>query len=120
MSDINPYEPPKTMETAVGGRTNAWPWIWAACSVAASSLSLMLFYLYGHWHWHAGPWEQTLPGQFGLSWITAVDRSKELSMLLAGVSLVITIVLFGKGCRLQAMLTLPTCMLSVLTVPIVT
>ena len=62
----------------------------------------------------------TLPGQFGLSWLAAVGGSKDASTLLALVSLVITIMLSAKKAYLQAAVTVPTCLLSILTVPVVT
>lgn len=62
----------------------------------------------------------TLPGQFGLSWVAAVDGSKSASALLALVSLLISIMLFGRKAYLQAAVTVPTCFLAILTVPVVT
>jgi hypothetical protein len=91
-----------------------------ALSVFASLLSLLLFYLYGHWHWQTGPWQLTIPGRLGLSWVATVDGSKMYSMLLALISLVITIALFRKKGRFQGLVSLPPCLLSLMTVPIVT
>ena len=119
-TEVNPYKSPETTEAAVRERPALSLWLWCAGSVAASSLSLLLFYLYVHWHWYPGPWEQSLPGQLGLSWLVAVDGSKACSALLAIVSLVITILIFRKRGRLQGAVTVPTCFLSLLTVGYVT
>ena len=120
MSQANPYRSPESYEHGRCAPRRRRLWFWSAGSLATSSLSLVLFYLYGHWHWHPGPWEATLPGQLGLSWIAAVDGSKAASALLAIVSLVISTMLFGRGAYLQAAVTLPTCFFSILTVPVVT
>ncbi len=116
----NPYQSPDTTTTAGLKSSTPWLWFWCACSLAASSLSLVLWYMYGQWHWHKGPWEETLPGSLGLSWIMAVDGSKACSVLLAIFSLCVTVAIFRKGRRLQGWLTLPTCVLSLLTVGYVT
>jgi len=120
MNDENPYESPKGAEKATGGPFSLWLWGGAACSLACSVSSLVFFYLYGYWHWHDGPWQQTLPGQFGFSWIFAVDGSKTLSMILAIASLAITIAIFRNKGYVQGIVTLPTCLLSLLTVGVVT
>jgi hypothetical protein len=120
MTDINPYEPPKTPGAAATPWSSLRLWLWCASSVAASVLSLALFYLYGHWHWHRVPWAETLPGRMGLSWITAVDGSKEFSVLFALISLCITITIFRKKGFLPGLVSLPTCLLSVMTIPVQT
>jgi hypothetical protein len=118
VTETNPYKSPETAEAAVRRSENVW--LWCVCSLAASLLSLLLFFCYGHWHWHPGPWEQTLPGQMGISWSTAVGRAKDCSALLAIVSGVITILIFAKKRCIQGAITLPTCLMSLVTVPIVT
>ena len=120
MSETNPYKPPETTEASVRKSLALWLWFWCACSVAASSVSLLLFGLYGHWHWHKGPWEQSLPGSLGLSWSMAVEGPHTCSFLLAIVSLCVTIAIFRKGGRLQGWVALPTCLMSLLTVGVVT
>lgn len=116
----NPYRSPKAHDEAVAPLATIKLWRWSACSVAVSVLSLVMFYLYARWHWYRGPWEETLPGQSGFDWVTAVDGSKACSVLLAVVSLVITIAIFRKRGYLQGLVSLPTCLLSLLTVPAVT
>lgn len=120
MIDSSPYKSPETTGGAVRRSPQYGLWAWSACSVTASLLSLALFYLYGHWHWHRGPWEATLPGQLGLTWIAAVDGSKACSALLAVLSLCITVAIFRKKGYVQGLVTLPTCLLSVMTVGVVT
>ena len=120
MNDTNPHRSPESSDHARRPPRRAPLWLWCVICVAASSASLEFFFLYGHWHWHPGPWEATLPGQMGLSWLAAVGGAKNMSALLALVSLVITLMLFARRAYLQAVITLPTCLLSLLTVPVVT
>ena len=120
MSETNPYQSPESSGNAPAASRRRRLWLWCASSLAASSLSLAFFYLYGHWHWHPGPWEATLPGQSGLSWLAAVGGAKNASAVLALVSFVITIMLFGRKAYLQAAVTVPTCLLSMLTIVVVT
>lgn len=120
MKRINPYESPKAGEQTPGTTLSTRFWLGAFCSLTCSVSSLLLVYLYGYWHWYQGPWGQSLPGRLGLSWIFAVDGSKTLSMLLAVLSLVITIVVFRAKGRVQGIVSLPTCLLSVMMMGFVT
>ncbi len=120
MSESNPYRSPESSDRVRSTARGARLWFWCVSSLATSSASLVFFFLYGHWHWHPGPWEVTFPGQLGLSWPAAVDGSKTVSTLLALISLVITIMLYARKAYLQAAVTVPTCLLSILTVPAVT
>jgi len=79
-----------------------------------------MFVLHFGWHWYRGPWEKTLPGYLGVKWWVAVDGAKGGSVLLALLSLVITVQVFRRKEYFHGVLTLPTCLLSLLTVPIQT
>jgi len=108
------------MEDAAKRSSSLSLWLWSGCSLANSLLSLWFFYCYGQWHWHRGPWEQTLPGQLGLTWLTAVNGAKQCSVLLAFVACVITVSIFWKKGYLQGLVALPTCILSLMTVVVFT
>lgn len=119
----NPYQSPETDGTESRRPQEAGLWLRSACSLAASLCSLGLFYLYTYWHWYTlyhGPWGESFPGQLGLSWLVAVDGSKACSVVLAIVSLIFTAGLFNRKATLQGMLTLPTCVLSLLACLVVT
>lgn len=92
-------------------------WPWTIVSLITSMVSLLTFALYGGWHWHRGPWENTLPGLLGIQWSTAVVGAKDLSVILAVVSLLVAIYVFLRKKYLQAFLCLPTCLLALLTIP---
>jgi hypothetical protein len=118
--DSNPYRSPETAGDAAKRSSPLSLWLWSACSLANSLLSLLFFHFYGQWHWHRGPWEHTLPGQLGLTWLTAVGGAKQCSVLLALVSCVITVSIFQKKGYLQGIVASPTCILSLMTVVVVT
>jgi len=118
MAQINPYRSPKNRESAEAMSDERLLWLWAVSSIIASVLSIVLFGLYGHWHWHDGPWELTIPGQLGLSWLVAVDGSKAISTLLAVVSLMLTVLTFAGRGHSQGLASLPTCLAALTTAPV--